>query len=100
MIIVLAEARALPEHADALAQLLAKAAQASRSDDGCIDYRFYRDTEDPTKFSSVEKWESRAHLDAHMASANVQELLKALPGKVAAEPVITVHEVAISSSYS
>ncbi len=99
MIIVLAEAQALPEHADALAGLLAKTAQASREDEGCIDYHFYRDTEDATKFVSVEKWESKGHLDAHMATTNVQELLGALPAMVAAEPVITVHEVSASSAY-
>lgn len=100
MIIVLAEAQALPEQADAMAPLLARAAAASRLDEGCIDYHFWRDTEDGTKFTSVEKWESKAHLDAHMASPNVQELLAALPGKVAAEPVITVHEVSASNTYS
>ena len=100
MIIVIAEAQALPEHADALAPILAKAAQASRADEGCIDYHFYRDTEDGTRFCSVEHWESKAHLDAHMAGPNVQGLLGALPGKVAADPVITVHEVSASNAYS
>ncbi len=100
MIIVIAEAQALPEHADALAPILAKAAQASRADEGCIDYHFYRDTEDGTRFCSVEQWESKAHLDAHMAGPNLQGLLGALPGKVAADPVITVHEVSASNAYS
>ncbi len=100
MIIVIAEAQALPEHADALAPILAKAAQASRADEGCIGYHFYRDTEDGTRFCSVEQWESKAHLDAHMAGPNVQGLLGALPGKVAADPVITVHEVSASNAYS
>ncbi len=100
MIIVIAEAQALPEHADALAPLLAQAAEASRKDEGCIGYHFYRDTEDGTRFCSVEQWESKAHLDAHMASPNVQGLLGALPGKVAAQPVITVHEVSASNPYS
>lgn len=100
MIIVIAEAQALPEHAEAMVPLLTKASAASRNDDGCIDYHFYRDIEDPNRFVSVEQWESKAHLDAHMGTAAVQELLGALPGKVAAEPVITVHEVSASKPYS
>ncbi|MEO9222183.1 MAG: putative quinol monooxygenase [Mycobacteriaceae bacterium] len=100
MIIVIAVAEALPEHAEAMVPLLAKASQESRKDDGCIDYHFYRDIENPNRFVSVEQWESKAHLDAHMGGDNVQALLGALPGKVAAEPVITVHDVSASTPYS
>jgi len=100
MNIVIAEAQATVEAADELAVLLARTAAASRGDTGCQDYRFYRDTEDPTRFASVERWDSKADLDAHMAAAHTQALLGALPGKVAGAPVITVHEVSDSRPYS
>lgn len=100
MIIVIAEATTRPEAADEVAGLLATTAAASRSDAGCLDYRFYRDTEDPTHFASVETWESRADLDAHMAQPHTQALLAALPDKVTAAPSITVHEVSGSEPYS
>lgn len=99
MIIVIAEAQALPEHAEDMQSLLAATAQTSRGDDGCIDYHFYRDIEDANRFVSVEQWQSRAHLDSHMGTAHVQQLLGELPGKVAAAPVITVHEVSQSTPY-
>ncbi len=100
MIIVIAEAHATAEAADELAVLLARTATASRGDAGCLDYRFTRDTEDETAFYSIERWESKNDLDAHMAAAHTQELLGALEGKVTAAPVITVHEVSASNPYA
>ncbi len=100
MIIVIAEAQATPEAADELAGLLASTAASSRGDQGCLDYRFHRDVEDATRFASIERWESKADLDAHMGAAHTQALLGALPGKVAAAPVITVHQVSDSQPYS
>ncbi len=100
MIIVIAEAHATTEAADELADLLARTATASRGDAGCIDYRFTRDTEDPTAFYSIERWESKADLDGHMGQPHTQELLGALEGKVTGAPTITVHEVSASNPYS
>lgn len=100
MIIVLARAQAKSEHADALADVVARTAQASRPDDGCLDYHFYRDVEDGTRFISVEQWESKAHLDAHMNNPAVQELFRVLPDMVSGPPEITVHEVSSSAPYS
>lgn len=75
-------------------------AAASRGDRGCIDHRFTRDTEDPTAFHSIEKWESKADLDAHMVVPHTRERLGSLEGKVTAAPVITVREVSDSKPYS
>lgn len=94
MIVVIARVQALPDKADELAQLLAPLAAASRNDVGCQSYAFYRDVEDPTLFCSVETWDSRADLDAHMGQAHTGELLARLPGLVAGAPTIHAHEVA------
>lgn len=99
MIVVIAEATTKPESADEVAGLLATTARTSRGDAGCLSYSFLRDVEDGTRFSSIETWESRADLDAHMAQPHTQELLGALPDLVAAPPVITVHEVSASTPY-
>lgn len=100
MIIVIAEAHFTEAAADEMAGLLATTAAASRSDAGCIDYRFTRDTEDPTAFYSIESWETKADLDAHMGQPHTQTLLGSLEGKVTAAPIITVHEVGTSNPYS
>lgn len=97
MIIVLAQATARPEHRDALAEELVKASVTSRNDPGCLDYSFQSNVEDPNAFTSIERWESREDLDAHLATAHVAELISALQGKVTGPPVITVYEVSSST---
>lgn len=97
MIIVIAEATARPEHRDALAAELAKCCVASRNDPGCLAYSFQSNVEDANAFSSIERWETREDLDAHLATPHVAELLGYLPDKVTGPPVITVHEVSSSS---
>lgn len=99
MIVVIAEASIKPENADEVAGLLATTAATSRQDPGCLSYSFLRDVEDGTRFASIETWESRDALDAHMAAAHTQQLLGALPEMVTAPPVITVHEVSSSTPY-
>jgi quinol monooxygenase YgiN len=94
VIVVIARVKALADKADELAGLLAPLAAASRGDAGCQSYAFYRDVEDPTLFCSVETWDSRADLDAHMTQAHTAELLSRLPGLVAGAPTIHAHEVA------
>ncbi|MDQ3715856.1 MAG: antibiotic biosynthesis monooxygenase [Actinomycetota bacterium] len=97
MVIVLAQATARPEHRDALAEALVKASVTSRNDPGCLAYSFQADLEDANAFTSIEHWESRADLDAHLAAPHVAELIGALQGKVTGPPVITVYEVSSSS---
>lgn len=94
MIVVVARAQSRPETADRMAELLAPLAATSRQDQGCLSYAFYRDVEDATLFVSVETWEDRASLDAHMGAAHTEEALGALADLVAAAPSITAHEVA------
>ena len=99
MILVSATAQARPEKRNELAGRLAGTAAASRNDPGCLGYRFYADVEDPTRFASVETWTDRASHDAHMGAAHVVALLAVLGDLVTQAPVITVHEVASSSTY-
>ncbi len=97
MVIVLAQATARPEHRDALAEALVNASVTSRNDPGCLAYSFQSDLEDPNSFTSIERWESREDLDAHLATPHVAELIGGLQGKVTGPPVITVYEVSSSS---
>ncbi len=97
MILVLAHASGLPEHRDELAEQLTKAAVASRNDPGCLAYSFQSDLEDANSFTSIEHWDNREDLDAHLATAHVAELIAFLTGKVAGPPVITAYEVSSST---
>ena len=97
VLVVIARVQALAEKADELAELLAPLAAASRAEEGCQSYAFYRDVEDPTLFCSVETWDSRAQLDAHMGQPHTAEVLGRLPGLVAAPPTIHAHDVSATT---
>jgi quinol monooxygenase YgiN len=47
MFIFIATISAHPDRADRLAQVLGELADASREDDGCREFSFHRDVEDP-----------------------------------------------------
>ena len=43
---------------------------------GCILYALHQGTDDPSRMSFVERWESRELLDAHLQSPHVAALLE------------------------
>jgi quinol monooxygenase YgiN len=43
---------------------------------GCILYALHQGTDDPSRLSFVERWESRELLDAHLESPHVAALLE------------------------
>jgi quinol monooxygenase YgiN len=49
----------------------------SRKDHGCVSYDLFASETTPSTFVTIEKWESQADLDAHMASAHMAEALTA-----------------------
>ncbi len=52
--------------------------QASRAEDGCIDYTFARDLADPAKLVVYERRRDHAALEAHRNSAHMAEFRKFL----------------------
>lgn len=99
MILVTASAQCRPDAHDEMAAALAAAALTSRTDPGCLEYRFFEDVEDPTSFLSVERWDERSSLDAHMGTPHVAALLETLGGLVTGPPEIVVHDLAGSAPY-
>jgi quinol monooxygenase YgiN len=56
--------------------------RTSRAEDGCLEYTFAADPLDPARVVLAERWESQAHLDAHLVA-----LRAAGPRKEAVTPV-------------
>jgi quinol monooxygenase YgiN len=54
---------------------LTELAGASRGDHGCISYDLFASGSTPGAFVTIEKWESQADLDAHMASPHIAEMI-------------------------
>ena len=58
------------EEAKAVATVMAKATQA---EEGCLEYHFYSNVENPETFLVFERWESEAALAAHSDTPHMAE---------------------------
>jgi quinol monooxygenase YgiN len=52
---------------------LRELAERSQPEDGCLSYAVHRAADDPRTFVIVERWASRAALDAHFQQPHVAE---------------------------
>jgi quinol monooxygenase YgiN len=70
--------------ADALSALV----EPTRAEAGCLSYQLYVSAVDPATFITVETWNSREDLDAHLQSPHVQQALSAAGDLLAHDPAI------------
>ena len=49
--------------------------EPTHAEEGCILYALHQGADDPRRLAFVERWASRQSLDAHLASAHVQQVL-------------------------
>jgi quinol monooxygenase YgiN len=61
---------------DTLRAAAAVCAAETRREDGCLEYRFYEDTEQPGKFVFVERWRDQDALDSHLASLHLKTFVQ------------------------
>jgi quinol monooxygenase YgiN len=66
MIIVAGSVRIPEDKIEALLPVARATLAATRKEDGCIVYSYAFDVEDRGLMRIFERWESRAHLDAHL----------------------------------
>lgn len=93
MIVVIAEIRSRPDRLQDTLEVLRTLQAASRTETGCISYRYHADIDEPTTIVSVEQWEEQSHVEAHLAGPNVAAALAQAADLVAAAPVITAYAV-------
>jgi quinol monooxygenase YgiN len=68
------------EGAGAVREFLGSMIAATRDEDGCEMYDLVVGDDDPDTWLMIEKWSSRAHWDAHMATPHVAKGNEALAG--------------------
>ena len=71
MIVVVGQFRFPPEQMAAALPALRKVMEATRAEDGCIEYNYGEDVLDPGLIRVSELWASRAQLDAHMRTPHM-----------------------------
>lgn len=63
-----------PEARQRFIAVATELAEATRQEDGCIDYQLCVDLDDELHLMFVEEWESAAHLEAHRHTPHFQRL--------------------------
>ena len=96
MVLVIARFKPRPDRREELVVLLSEVQEASRRDDGCINYGYYSEVADPVSLVAVEEWRDREALEAHLRTPHVARLIEGLPALGQEPPEITVHEIASS----
>ncbi len=76
---------ARPEHVETLKSLLLTLIAPTRGEAGCISYQLLQNSADPAEFTFLERWESQAALDTHLASPRIQQALAEARNVLAAE---------------
>ena len=56
MVIVVARFRPRADRLDEFVALLKDVQAASRADDGCLNYGYYSEVDDPLRYVAVEEW--------------------------------------------
>ena len=71
MILVAGSLQYAPGAIQALRQDMQKFVEATRREDGCINYDLAVDTSDPNRLILFERWRDQMALDAHFKSAHM-----------------------------
>lgn len=59
-----------------------KLVEGSRQENGCIQYDFNQDINDPNTYIFTEKWQSKQAIEQHNAEPHYKEFAKYVEGKV------------------
>ncbi len=91
-IVVIGALRARPGKEDEARDALLALVEPTHAEEGCILYALHQGVDDPTRLSFVERWSSRAALDAHLASPHIAVLLAGVDEVFSEAPDITVFD--------
>ena len=93
-VIVIARVRPRPDRHDEFVALLKEVQEASRADEGCLNYGYFSEVSDGTSFIAVEEWRDQEALAAHLRQPHIARLIAALPELGDGRPEIAAHQVA------
>lgn len=94
MVIFLARARVRADALDAVLAACRDIVARTQTEPGCIAYNGHQLIGDPQTIVFVEKWASRADMEAHLAAPHTQAFLAGIAAAVVAPPVMESFEVA------
>ncbi len=71
MVIVTVKSNPKPEFKDKFLKVFNEVAREVRQEEGCMEYHIYQKNLESTDLFVFERWESRAHLDAHLKTEHM-----------------------------
>ena len=93
MLLVAARCRVHPEYCEDFALQVERIIPLVRAEPGCTRYELHANVFDVGLFVFCEEWESRKHLDDHIATSHMQDHFAQCAGWMAAPTELTVYEV-------
>ena len=63
--------------------------EPTRKEVGCISYELYQDTVNPGKFTFIENWQSKEHLDVHLKTPHLVAAGEAF-GKIVTKDLVVI----------
>lgn len=93
MLLIVGTVRLPPGNRDAARPVIRRMVEASRAEDGCLDYAYAEDVLDPGLIHVRELWADQAALDRHFAAAHLAEWRAAWPALGIGGRDLRVYEV-------
>lgn len=93
MLLIVGTVRLPAENLERARPAMQAMVQASRAEEGCLEYGYAEDVLVPGLIHVKERWSSQAALDAHFASAHIQAWRSAWPELGIGERNLQVYEV-------
>lgn len=90
---VVARVVALPDKVEEVKSILLGLIGPTRQEGGCIFYELMQNQAEPTDFVFVEEWETQGLLEAHLASAHVEQAQFLVGSLVAMPPDIRRYQL-------
>jgi len=94
MIVILGTMNVDPSDRDALLEAARPLMAETRKEDGCLQYCFTADLDDPGVVHIVERWESEAYLEPHLKAEHIRAFGRALKPVTIIGRDFTIYEVA------
>lgn len=69
----------------------------SQQEEGCIEYQLYRAQDKNSVFCFIEKWRTRADLEAHFETEHFKRIVPQIEELKAKEDEVTIYQEAVLS---
>jgi len=96
---VIGQFRLPPEEMDAARPMMRKVMEATRAEDGCIEYNYAEDVLDPGLIRVSEVWDSREQLAAHLKTPHMAVWAEERAALGLSGRALAVYEVASEETF-